>query len=462
MENDSNNIIDINSNDNNIKDAPKQNEYQKMTEYYEKIRILKNDNYRDCFEKGKFCDCIINGEWAEVYIDDINDNGFIVIPLYDYYVLNNSSKYRVSHSDRFAYLRKHTKPFSTNIIKNRDKKNNLAKRITKLLEPEKKNIFKDDNMNNKQEKVYDVYYFLHSYLYKSIDYSICKSKDKSAGVEEGFRIIVIILEYLSEFFHYINNNFESFLNYKNTIADSELADIVILDKKYAIFSFWDEANLLMEKIFVNNADYLDWFVESEKVLQKIVPSSPNMKKITSNEKLLCPLYENQTTVFKNQPYNYTLRSGNKMTLSKICMEDKYKSNNILEIKGHHIHTYILCYLIDYFHGLGGYKVLFSLCRENPNIKIAISIFDNIIYGCTFTNNFKGIYESEKNGISQILFTFINTIDNQTLKRFSRNEIVSFLKKGSLLFPNMNEKSTIFEQLYFIYILKNLTFAKKKQ
>ena len=91
------------------------------------------------------------------------------------------------------------------------------------------------------------------------------------------------MEYLSEFFHYINNNFESFLNYKNTIADSELADIVILDKKYAIFSFWDEANLLMEKIFLNNADYLDWFVESEKILQKIVPSSPNMKKITSNE-----------------------------------------------------------------------------------------------------------------------------------------------------------------------------------
>ena len=60
--------------------------------------------------------------------------------------------------------------------------------------------------------------------------------------------------------------------------------MVLLNKKYAIFSFWDDANLLMNKIFLNNVNYLDWFLESEKVLQKIVPSSQNMKKITSNEK----------------------------------------------------------------------------------------------------------------------------------------------------------------------------------
>ena len=461
MENNPYNIIDINSNNNDINEISEPNEYQKMSEYYSKINQYRNNHYRKCYEKGTFCDFYFNGEWVEGYIADLNEDYLVIMPLYQFYVLSDDSKYQVSYSDRVAYFRKHTKPSLTNISQVRGKKEILLKKIKGLLNPEHKNIFKDDNIN-KEEKIFDkIFYYLHSTLYNSIDYCMGKSKEKNSLVEEGFRIIVLVLEYLSEFYHYINVNFDDFLNYKNNIADSELADIVIFDKKYAIFSFWDDANILMEKIFANNVEYIDWFVDSDKILQKIVPSSQNFKKITNNEKLLCPLYDYQAVVFKNQSYNYTLRNGSKLTLKKICTEESYKNNAVMETKGYHVHSFILCYLIDYFYALGGYKDLFSLCRENCNIKFATVIFDNIIYGCSFTNAFKGIYEQEKNGISKMLFTFINSINEQTIKTNTRNDIMNFLRKGSYLFPNLTEKSSIFEELYLIFIIKKLILAKKK-
>ena len=456
----SNNIIS-NSNVNNINEISEQNEFEKMTEYYKKINEYKNNNYINFLFKGAFCDCYLNGEWVECFIEEKHQNGIIVINMNQYYTFNNNEKYQIGYSDRVAYFRKHTRPSSNNIIPLREKKNLLANRISSLINQEKKNIFKDDNINN-EEKVFRDFYFLHSTLYKSIDYSICRSKDKSSGVEEGFRIIVIVLEYLSEFYNYIKNNFEEFINYRNNIVDSELADMVLFNKKYAIFSFWDDANLLMNKIFLNNINYLDWFVESEKVLQKIIPSSQNMKKITSNEKLLCPLYESQIASFKNQNYNYTLRSGHKLIISKkICIEEGYKNSKILDLSGYNVHSYILCYFIDYFYALGGYNALLSLCQEYYNIKISINIFDNILYAYRITDNFKGIFESERNGINKVLFKFLDTMNSETLKTFSRKEIINFLKKGSNLYPNIKEQNSyFFEELYLRFILKNLVLANK--
>ena len=457
--NDNENVININSisESPNINEIPEKNEYQKMSEYLNKIKEYKNNNYKNCIFKQSFCDCLINGDWIVGYVVEKDDTGIIVINISQFYEYNNSYKHQMSYSDGVAYFRKYTKPKTNNIIPQRENKKNLTQRIKNLLD--KKDLFKEEKKED-PKTIYEYYYFLHSIVYKSIDFAICRSKDKSSGVEEGFKIIIIILEILSEFYHYIKDNFGEFLYYKNNIVGSELEDLVLFNKKYAIFSFWDDANLLMNKIFLNNINYLDWFIESEKVLLKVVPSSPNVKKISSNEKLLYPLYDTQIPLFKIQNYNYKLRTGYNLQLKRICIDDAYKDSTYV-FNGYKYHTFILSYLIDYFYSLGGYNALFSLCKDNDNIKIATDIFNNILYACTLTNNFRGIYEAERNGINLSIFKFLDSITMDTLKTYKKSEIIDFLQKGSKLYPNITDNSTFFfEDIYIRYILKILTLRKK--
>ena len=152
----------------------------------------------------------------------------------------------------------------------------------------------------------------------------------------------------------------------------------------------------------------------------------------------------------------------RIKLNKVCVDDSYKNKSI-EYNGNKYPTYILAYLIDYFYSLGGYNSLFQLCRENPNIKIATDIFENIIYGCPLTESFKGKFETEKNGINTIIFNFMNKITPETLKEYKKAELINFLRKGCSLYPNINESSTfIFEELYIKLILKNLVLETKKK
>ena len=309
MESDSNTINNLNSSKEQDNKNQEKSEYEKMDEYMKKINNYRNNNYINCLEKDWYCD-FYNDGWTVGLIASKEKNFISVYDIYQYYIHNNKQILQIQYSKNIAYFRKHTKPSLENLISSRPKKNFLENKIRDLLSPDKKNIFTNKKEEEKDPKaIFELYYFLHSSLYYSIDYSICKSKDKNNGVEEGFKIILIVLEYLAEFYNYINDNFDDFINYKSNIADSELSDLVLFNKKYAIFSFWDDANILMNKIFIKNANYLIWFIESEKVLQKIMPSSPNMKKIGPKDKLICPLYEPQIDMFKLQNYNYTGKNG---------------------------------------------------------------------------------------------------------------------------------------------------------
>ena len=445
------NNINSNPNSYNINEIREEkNEFQKMSEYYSKISEYRDNSYKNCLFKNSFCDCLLKGDWVVGYIVEKDDYGITVNNLNEYYEMKNSQKYQLSYLDnKIAYFRKYTKPSSVNIIPQRENKNLLNNRIKMILNEDKKNMFKDDK-NENPKIIYEYYYYLHSTIYKAFDYSISRSKDDS-GVKEGFRIIILILEILAEFYNFINNNYEEFLNYRNNILNSELEDLVLFNVKYAIFSFWDEAALLMQKIFLRNP-YYSWFIDYEKKLQKIIPSSPNMKKINSKDKLLCPLYENQITSFKFKNYSYNTRNGEEIKLKKICIEDAYKNKNI-EYNNLKYQAYILAYFIDYFYSLGGYKSLFKLCTQISDIKISSQIFEMIFYASPLTNNFRGFFEDEKNGISKILLDFMNSITFETLVTNKKSEIIHFLKKGCMVY---NENTTfMFEEFYIKYILKNI-------
>ena len=111
----------------------------------------------------------------------MENQGIVVLDINKYYESNDSKKYQLDYSDRIAYYRKHTKPMSKNPILQRDNKNLLNERIKSLLSPDKINIFKDDK-NENPTKIYEFYYYLHSTVYNSIDYAICKSKEETSGI----------------------------------------------------------------------------------------------------------------------------------------------------------------------------------------------------------------------------------------------------------------------------------------
>ena len=170
------NPININSTEViNINEIPEQNELQKIYEYINKIKEYQKNNYVNCLLKNSFCDCLINGEWIVGLIIEKDESGITVVNINQYYEYNNYFKHYLSYSDRVAYFRKHTKPKENNIIAQREKKTLLIEKIKSLLD--KKNIFKEDKIED-PKIIYEYYYFLHFIIYKSIDYAICRSKDK--------------------------------------------------------------------------------------------------------------------------------------------------------------------------------------------------------------------------------------------------------------------------------------------
>ena len=439
----------------NNNNGMQEKEFEKLSAYYSKISEYRNNNYINCIFINALCDCLINGEWVVGYIRKIDESGIEVINLTHYYELNDNKRYRIEYSNKIAYFRKHTKPSPKNLISTRENVNLLNERIKSILSADKKNIFNNEK-NNNPKKIFGYYYYLHSTIYNAIDYSICKSKEENMGIKEGFTIIILVLEILSDFYNYINNNYQDFLYYKNNIFQSELEDLVLFNQKYAIFSFWEDANLLMNKIFLQNINYSVWFLESEKYLQRIIPSSQNVI-INPNDKFFCPLYESQISEFKIKKYNFSSIKGRNLLLKKICIDEAYKNKKI-QINEIKYPTYILSYFIDYFYALGGYNSLFKLCRGYSNIIIMSQIFDNILYGCALTNKFRGKYESEKNYINMIIFQFMNSLTPETFKTFQKKDIITFLTKGCNLYPNINDNSTFFfEELYIRLLLKNLIF-----
>ena len=433
-------------------------EYEKISEYYSKISEYRLNYYKPFLQKGQFCDYFSNGEWLVGYIVDKTDFYITVVDLNNFYTLKDSTRYQLPYSEHITYFRKFTRPSLDNLIKERSSKSELAKKITILQKAEYINIFKE----NAEISAFKAYYFLRGNLYFIFDNAIAKSKDKNTGVEESFKIMTIILEYLSEFYKYINNNFDDFINYRDELSISELADLVLLERKYAIFAFWEEANLLMNKIFLNNESYIDWFFDSEKILQKIMPSSPTFKKITSSKNIICPLYSTQT---KNAKVNLEYKStfGESITLKAICNKTDYEENNIISTLNIKIPRYIIAYLIDYFFALRGYDHLFSLSKNYCNIHISVNILENICLAKEYTRSFSGRYDEEKTVINSNLIKFMEELNESNYNKYSRHIITTFLKKSSEFYPKIQKSSNnlFFEELYLRYVLKLFILNKKE-
>ena len=204
----------------------------------------------------------------------------------------------------------------------------------------------------------------------------------------------------------------------------------------------------MNKIFFNNENYLEWFVDSEKILQKIIPSSPNFKKV--DKKILYPLYSSQVQSLKNVEYNYKSFNGQNLILNNICKKTDYEGRYIL-INQTKLPVYIIAYFIDYFYALGGFNALFSMCKNFCNVTYMLNIFDNICLAEEFTDSFSGKFEEEKNLISSNLMKFMEELKEDNYNKYSKDLIVKLIKKGCSLFPKNQKKNSFFIFIKYIII-----------
>ena len=185
-----------------MKGKKEKSEYEKISEYYSKITKIRNNNYKDYLQKGIYCDILSNGEWKIGYVLEKTDYYLTIVDYEQYYLYNNEVTYQRYYSEEVSYFRKFTHPSLNNAVSERSNKNDLAKKIKNLQQNDFINLFKDTNEDlTDPSRPYKIYYFLRATLGLGFDRVISRSKDKNSGVEEGFKIILITLEYLAEFFN---------------------------------------------------------------------------------------------------------------------------------------------------------------------------------------------------------------------------------------------------------------------
>ena len=322
FEMDKNNKNESNQNKENCQIKEKENINQK--ENKEEITLLKDidliqqiqkNNYQDYIEPNNFVDFRPSEvkSWNIGLIADIKENTYKVIDVKD------GNKYLIKKSDskRISYLRKYSLPDKEdNIYSNRDKEKDLLQKLNFL-----EKVTKGEQSIFNMDKVWDIYYILHSKIFFGLDAAMKvnnddQNEDGNEGIEISFRIILCILLFLRNYYKYILENIEEFIYYKKEIINTELEDLKIINKKCAFFSFFDESYDLLSKIFGNIKYCLYWYKGFENELNSIIPfyindENKNGEKMCFKNKQDYPIYEEEKDEEKNSEKNV-----NKVKLKK--------------------------------------------------------------------------------------------------------------------------------------------------
>ena len=91
---------------------------------------------------------------------------------------------------------------------------------------------------------FDFYYFLRVTVYYGLDFGM----NPDIGPDNtytSFKLILLIMDIIVDCLKFIERNLHDFLSFETNIKNTELADLVLLDKKFAIFSFFDDVHWLL-------------------------------------------------------------------------------------------------------------------------------------------------------------------------------------------------------------------------
>ena len=150
---------------------------------------------------------------------------------------------------------------------------------------------------------------------------------------------------------FIEDNLNEFLNYESNVKNNDLNDLVLVNKKYAIFSFFDDIHFLIKKIFRDSIQYLDWYIKFKNEINQYNPCAKETPELS-----FIPFYKSQ----RKGMGNVIRENINNEILEKICYPEIYNNKlHIFSTLDHEISSCIISYFTDYYSYIGGYKILFD-------------------------------------------------------------------------------------------------------
>ena len=355
----------------------------------EKIIEYNKSNYKDFYFKNHFCDYFTGKEWRSGYIKNISKD---FIEIFDSIGITSSDpvtlQIKIEDFNKISYFRKYSSP-NGEMVKGTSKNLN-----NKLLQ------FTNFHKNFKEYLEYcdsfEFYYFLRATVFYGLD--ICMDIDiDNKNVETSFRLILIILNIICDSLKFIKENFDDFFKYQNEIKQTQFKDLVLINKKYAIYSFFDDIFFLIKKIFGESPQSLEWYIKNTTELQNIIPSSDKILNPFNNSELF-PLYEG------------TKKGEDSVkVLKRNCIKEAYKNDYLYYTLDKKMNSYIIVYLIDYFEYLEGFDTLFSLMCSIKYTK------DNLFTSSNIQNQINGMLLTAKAITDSFSFYNAKKEENQELK-----------------------------------------------
>ena len=420
--NNNNNNININSYDNyNINDN--NNTIQQLLDDKQLFELnkIKESNYSNCYSVNNYCDININGEWKIGRIKEINEE---IITVWDCERKEHEIKAFIFDSEKISYLRKYTKINASRLPIERSHLKELHS-IKSFIE----NLINFNFGNNQtfeknfgQISAYRTYHNLRGKLYLWFD-NVLNINNNNEGIDLCIQIFLLILKLIKNYYDYLKNNNDIVIKYKE-IKGTELEDIVLIDRKYAIISFEEDAQNLYSKIYGLFPKYNDFYLKYSKEIQQVISSLYNkdIKKICKND-----IYKGQISFFR--------------------VNDEQK-----------IPLLPITFLIDYFNSINGYQVLsdYIVCNSNFTIEY---IYDFILLFKRVYNFLEQSNDEFLNKFSQIkdyLKKRIMNLSENEIKKLSTNDLVTVFQRVSSISTFNNQiQQNIFHELYLNYLFSCL-------
>ena len=438
------NIIN-NVEENNIisQNEIKENEVKNIDfKLIEKITKLSETNYKEFITEKFFCDYSTGEEWRAGYIISISNDIATIIDA----INTNNPKKKININDKrnISYIRKYSIP--DNFMAKGTSKN-LKNKLSQFI-----NFHKDFDNYMQNCSNFDFYYFLRVTVYYCLDF--CMNVNiTSDNINTSFLLILSIMDIIIDCLKFIEKNFQEFLEYEISIKNTELTDIVLFDKKYAIFSFFDDINFLLKKIFSDSPEYIDWYIKFKKDLIKIIPSYE------------LKINNNIDSSLDNIPQ---YKNGK---LKKIC------DDNIYDNELHKFYTFdreinsgILAYFVDYFSFNDGFKILFKLIYSINTINvnnfrnifyIQNQLIDDLFLVKAITNGFNNSHQEEKRNLENYVNNYMNKLEDKIFEKTDKKNFYNFFGKIFDLIEKNEEKNNIAKEKIIINFSFNKFLSEKK-
>jgi len=420
------------------------------SKYGDKISEYNKTNYKKFYEKFHFCDYYIGKEWKAGFIIDITKNDYLEISQAT--SENNTnlsiSKIKINDSRNLAYFRKNSKP-DKYMVKGPEK--NLHNKLALFT-----NFHKNFKQFMENSDNYEFYYFLRTTIYYGLDF--CMNPNiKSDKVEISFGIILMILNIICDCLNYIESNLKEFLLFQDDIKFSQLKDCVLLDKKYSIFSFFDDINILIKKIFGDSSEYLDWYIKFRDNINMFNPAVNDNPKTSNISKILL-LYKDQKGGIKDLKL-----------MKKTCLPEVYNKQHMFHTLNKSISSCIIAYFVDYFNFIGGYEKLFNiLCSiyhfnetSKSKMKVQYSLIEDLNTAKIITDSFAIENQKEIEKVNKYVNSYFDNNIEENIDSADQKELSNlFIKLFDLTQKNKEKRTIALEGIYIRQKFKELTCSKK--